>query len=79
MGAKDFLNRLLEKSNGKTVEHHGGHDRSHLRSPISVDHDRERVGARGMEGRTVGEETKGAAVNVAIARRLREETTMPLK
>jgi hypothetical protein len=32
-----------------------------------------------MEGRTVGEETKGAAVNVAIARWLREETTMPLK
>ncbi|HWM24003.1 MAG TPA: transposase [Chthoniobacterales bacterium] len=79
LGGEDFLDRLLERWNGKWHEHHGGKEK------LETDLERARrliadeLARRGWTAKQLALERKGHAVKVAIARRLREETTMPLK
>lgn len=79
VGGEDFLSRLLEKWDGKLHEHHGGKER------LETDLERARrliaseLARSRWTPKQLGRERKGHAVKLAIARRLREETTMPLK
>ena len=79
LGGEDFLDRILEKWDGKLKEHHGGKEK------LETDAERARrlfaseLARSGWTAKQLARERKGHAVKVAIARRLREETTMPLK
>ena len=79
VGGEDFLDRVLEKWSGKLGEHHGGQER------LETDLGRARrlvageLARAGWSERQLARERKGHAIKVAIARRLREETAMPLK
>ncbi|MGI8437499.1 MAG: hypothetical protein ACR2NX_11435 [Chthoniobacterales bacterium] len=79
VGAEDFLDRLLGKWEGKMGEHHGGRERSET----EIERARRLIGSElaraGCSVEQLAKERKGAAVKVEIARRLREETTVPLK
>jgi len=79
LGGEDFLDRILGKWDGGLKEHHGGKEK------LETDAERARrlvaseLARSGWTAKQLARERKGHAVKVAIARRLREETTMPLK
>ena len=79
VGAEDFLDRLLKKWEGKLGEHHGGGERSETEIEKARRLIASELECAGWSVEQLARERKGAAVKVAIARRLREETTMPLK
>ena len=79
VGGEDFLDRILEKWDGQLREHHGGKEK------LETDLERARrvvaseLARSGWTTTQLATERKGHAVKVAIAQRLREETTMSLK
>ncbi len=79
VGAEDFLDRLLVKWEGKLGEHHGGLERSETEIEKARRLLASELARAGWSVEQLAGERKGAAVKVAIARRLRQETTMPLK
>ncbi len=79
VGAEDFLDRLLGKWEGKMSEHHGGRERSETEIEKARRLIASELARAGWSVEQLARERKGAAVKVAIARRLRQETTMPLK
>jgi hypothetical protein len=78
VGAQDFLARLLGKWDGRIGEHHGGRERSETEIERARRLIASELARAGGNVEQLARERKGAAVKVAIARRLREETTMPL-
>jgi putative transposase len=79
IGGEDFLQRLLEKWPGTLREHHGSSERVETdtvraRQLISAELDR-----AGWDEARLASERKGHPLKVALARRLRQETTMSLK
>ena len=79
VGAEDFLDRLLGKWEGKMREHHGGRERSETEIEKARRLIASELAPAGWGVGQLARERKGAAVKVAIAQRLRQETTMPLK
>lgn len=79
LGGEDFLDRILEKWDGKLREHHGG--KESWKRTWSAHGVWSRASWRGLAGRAkqFATERKGHAVKVAVARRLREETTMSME
>ncbi len=79
VGAEDFLDRLFGKWEEKMGEHHSGPERSETEIEKARRLIASELARAGWSVEQLTRERKGAAVKVAIARRLREETTMPLK
>ena len=71
--------RLLGKWDGKTGEHHGSRERSETETEKARRLIASELARVGWSVEQLAREQKGAPVKVAIARRLREEPTMPLK
>ena len=79
VGAEDFLDRLLGKWEGKMSEHHGGRERAETEIEKARRLITSELARAGWSVERLARERKGAALKVKIARRLRAETTMPLK
>lgn len=79
VGAEDFLDRLLGKWEGKMGEYHGGRERSETEIEKARCLIASELARAGWSVEQLARERKGAAVKVAIARLLGQETTMPLK
>ncbi len=79
VGAENFLDRLLGKWEGKMGEHHGGRERLETEIEKARRLIASELARAGWSVEQLARERKGAAVKVAMARRLRQETTMPLK
>ena len=70
---------MLGKWDGKTGEHHGRRERSETESEKARRLIASELARVGWSVEQLAREQKGATVKIAIARRLRQETTMPLK
>jgi len=79
VGGEDFLDRLLAKWEGKAGEHHGGRERRETEMERARRLIASELARVGWGAEKLATERKGDAVKVAIARQLREETTVPLK
>lgn len=79
VGGEDFLDRLQAKWDGKAGEHHGARERRETEMERAHRLIASALACVGWRVERLATERKGDAVKVAIARRLREETTVPLK
>jgi len=78
-GAEDFLERLIERVELKPGESHGRKERLESGEQKAERIVREELRQLQWRESDLTKETKGAPEKVAIARRIREETTMSLK
>lgn len=79
VGGEDFLGRLLEKGRAQLKEHHGGQERLETEVERARRLLKTELSRAGWTSGRLQKERKGHPVKVTIARRLREQTTMPLK
>jgi hypothetical protein len=79
LGSEAFRNELLQQMCDGLGEHHGGDERRETEEAHAEEMVRRELARRKWSDADLGERAKSDSGKVAIARRLREETTMTLR